>query len=195
MRAAQDSILAADILICQLEIPSETTLEALRIANRGGVRTILNPAPATRIPDEMLRLADILAPNETETELLTGMPVATIEQAEAAARRLLDGGAGNVILTLGERGTLLVNKDTTESISAIEVNAIDPTGAGDAFIGSFATFLGEGCSMREAIRRANIVAALSVTRIGTQVSFPKRAEADAFLKEHGGFLLGTNGAT
>jgi ribokinase len=185
VQAARDIILAADILICQLEIPSETTLEALRIAKSGSVRTILNPAPAAKIPDEMLRLADIVAPNETETELLTGMPAATLEQAEAAARKLLDGGTGNVILTLGERGALLVNKDTAESISAVKVNAVDPTGAGDAFIGSLATFLGEGYSMRDAIRRSNVVAALSVTRIGTQVSFPKRAEADTFLKEQG----------
>jgi ribokinase len=184
-QAAREVILAADILICQLEILSETTLEALRIAKSGGVRTILNPAPAAKIPDEMLRLADIVAPNETETELLTGMAVATLEQAEAAARKLLECGAGNVILTLGERGALLVNKDTVESIPAIEVKAVDPTGAGDAFVGSLAAFLGEGYPMRDAIRRANVVAALSVTRIGTQVSFPQRAEADAFLEKQG----------
>ncbi len=184
-QAARDVILAADVLICQLEIPSETTLEALRIAKSGKVLTILNPAPAAKIPDEMLRLADVVAPNETETELLTGMPAGTEAEAEAAARQLLDCGAGNVILTLGERGALLVNRETVESIPAVRINAVDPTGAGDAFIGSLATYIGEGLDMRTAIRRANAVAGLSVTRIGTQVSFPKRSEAYAFLKQQG----------
>ena len=182
-----------ETLICQLEVPIETTLEALRIAKSGGVRTILNPAPATTVPDEMLRLSDIVVPNETETELLTGMPAASPEQAEAAAHRLLQRGAGSVILTLGERGALFVSKGATESIPGVEVDAIDPTGAGDAFVGSLANFLGEGRPMRDAIRQANGVAALSVTRIGTQTSFPKRAEADAFLEERGCFLHGIDG--
>ena len=185
VQKAKQVILDADILICQLEIPVETTLEAFRIARSGNVRTILNPAPATPIPEELLQLADICAPNETETELLTGQPVGTLAEAEVAARQLLSRGTGTVILTLGERGALLVDKDTLENLSAVKVHAVDPTGAGDAFIGSLAVFLGEGLSMRDAIQRANAVAALSVTRIGTQVSFPKRAEADDFLKQQG----------
>ncbi len=184
-QAARQVILDADILICQLEIPVETTLEAFRIAKSGQVQTILNPAPAAAIPDELLQLADICAPNETETELLTGQPVGTPTEAEAAARALLSRGPRTVILTLGERGALLVDGDAIENIPAIKVDAVDPTGAGDAFIGSLAVYLGEGLALRDAIRRANAVAALSVTRIGTQVSFPKRAEADAFLKQQG----------
>lgn len=182
VQKAAEVILAADILICQLEILTETTLEAFRIAKSGNVRTILNPAPAASIPDELLQLSDICAPNETETELLTGQPVGTMAEAEAAARKLLPRGTRTVILTLGERGALLVDEDTVESIPAVKVDAVDPTGAGDAFIGSLAVFLGEGLSMSNAIRRANAVAALSVTRIGTQVSFPKRVEADDFLE-------------
>lgn len=182
---AEQVILSSDILICQLEILTETTLEAFRVAKQGNVLTILNPAPAAQIPDELLQLADICAPNETETELLTGMRVGTLDEAEAAARQLLSRGTKTVILTLGERGALLVDQDRVENIPAIQVNAVDPTGAGDAFIGSLAVFLGEGCSLSEAIRRANAVAGLSVTRIGTQVSFPKRVEADEFLKQHG----------
>ena len=147
VRAARDSILAAGSLICQLEVPIETTLEALRIAKSGGVRTILNPAPATTVPDEMLRLSDIVVPNETETELLTGMPAASPEQAEAAAHRLLQRGAGSVILTLGERGALFVSKGAAESVPGVEVDAMnDPTGAGDAFVGSLANFLRRGPS-------------------------------------------------
>lgn len=182
---AKAVILAADILICQLEISVETTLEAFRIARRGNVRTILNPAPAASIPEELLQLADICAPNETETELLTGMPVGTLAEAEAAARALLSRGTGKVILTLGERGALLVDKEAVESIPAVKVAAVDPTGAGDAFVGSLAVFMGEGLPLRDAIRRANAVAALSVTRIGTQVSFPGRLEADDFLRRQG----------
>lgn len=184
-QAAKQVILDADILICQLEIPIETTLEAFRIAKTGNVRTILNPAPAAPIPDELLRLADICAPNETETELLTGKPASTEAEAKLAAQALVSRGVKTVILTLGQRGALLVNKDTVESIPALQVKAVDPTGAGDAFIGSLATFLGEGLALGDAIRRANAVAALSVTRIGTQVSFPKRAEADSFLTQQG----------
>jgi ribokinase len=184
-QAAREVILAADILICQLEIPVETTLEAFRIAKGGSVRTILNPAPAAAIPDELLRLADICAPNETETELLTGMPVGTPAEAEAAARRLLDRGTKTVILTLGERGAMVVDEAKVEILSAVPVNAVDPTGAGDAFVGSLAVFLGEGLAFPDAVRRANAVAALSVTRIGTQVSFPKRSEADEFLRQKG----------
>ena len=185
VQSARQVILDADILICQLEIPIETTLEAFRVAKSGNVRTILNPAPAAPIPDELLQLADIFAPNETETELLTDLPVGTLAEAEVAARKLLSRGTKTVILTLGERGALLVDKDTVESIPAVKVDAVDPTGAGDAFVGSLAVYLGEGLSLRDAIRRANAVAALSVTRIGTQVSFPKRAEVDDFLKQHG----------
>jgi ribokinase len=185
VQSARQVILDSDILICQLEIPMETTLEAFRVAKSGNVRTILNPAPAAPIPDELLQLADIFAPNETETELLTDMPVDTLTEAEAAARKLLSRGTKTVILTLGARGALLVNQDNVENIPAVKVDAMDPTGAGDAFVGSLAVYLGEGLPLRDAIRRANAVAALSVTRIGTQVSFPKRTEADDFLKRHG----------
>jgi ribokinase len=184
VRAARDVILAADLLVCQLEVPAETTLEAFRIAKSGGVRTILNPAPAAPIGDELLSLADICAPNETETELLTGMPVHTPAEAEAAARALLARGAGTVILTLGERGALVVNADMVRHVPAVPVQAVDPTGAGDAFVGSLAVYLGQGMSLEAAVSRANAVAALSVTRIGTQVSFPQAAEANAFLTQH-----------
>ena len=185
VQASKQVILDADILISQLEVPMETTLEALRIAKSGSVRTILNPAPAAPIPDELVQLTDICVPNETEIELLTGQSAGTLAEAEAAARKLLLRGTRTVILTLGEHGALFVDKDSVEEIPTVKVNAVDPTGAGDAFIGSLAVFFGEGLPLRDAIRRANAVAALSVTRIGTQVSFPKRAEADGFLKQQG----------
>jgi ribokinase len=137
------------------------------------------------LPDELLALTDICAPNETETELLAGLPVCTPREAEVAARRLLDRGPRVVILTLGERGVLLLDRHGAEHVPAVPVEAVDPTGAGDAFIGGLATFLGEGLSLHDAALRANAAAALSVTRIGTQTSFPSRAEVDAFLQRQG----------
>jgi ribokinase len=185
VRAAGDVIVGADLLVCQLEIPIETTLEAFRVAKAGGVRTILNPAPAAALPDELLQLADICAPNETETELLTGLAVSTPGEAERAAHALLARGPKVVILTLGERGVLVVDQEAVTHVPAVRVDAVDPTGAGDAFIGSLAVFLGEGMTMAAAVQRANAVAALSVMKIGTQVSFPRRKEADAFLQARG----------
>lgn len=182
---ARDAICAADLVVCQLEVPTETTLETFRIAKSANVRTILNPAPAAPLPDELLKLTDICAPNETETELLTGASVHTIADAEAAARILQARGPKTVILTLGERGALVLIDDQVEQLPAVKVDAVDPTGAGDAFVGSLAVFLGEGRPLGDAVRRANAVAALSVMRIGTQISFPNRTEADEFLRLKG----------
>lgn len=183
-RAAAQAIRSADVLVCQLEIPLETTLEAFRIAKSGNVRTILNPAPAALLPDELLALTDFCVPNETETELLTGASARHLVEAEAAARTLLARGAQAVVLTLGDRGALLVDENSAEHVPPVQVDAIDPTGAGDAFIGSLAVLLAEGLALREAVKRANAIAALSVTRIGTQVSFPNRAEAETFWVQH-----------
>jgi ribokinase len=180
VRTAATSIREADVLLCQLEVPVETTLEALRLAKAAGVRTVLNPAPAVPLPEEAFRLADLCVPNETELELLSGCAVADPAEAEVAARVLLGRGAGRVIVTLGERGALIADAGSAEHVLAVPVAAVDSTGAGDAFIGSLAVFLAEGRPLPEAVRRANAVAALSVTRPGTQTSFPLRAEVEAF---------------
>jgi len=174
LEAACAEIAAAQIMVCQLEIPMEINLKALQIAREEGVRTIFNPAPARpQLPEELYRLSDIFCPNETETELLTGMPVGTLEEAETAARVLLERGAGTVILTLGERGSLLVTKETREFVPVDKVKAIDTTGAGDAFVGSLAYFLAQGKPLMEAMQRANRIAAVSVQASGTQTSFPE----------------------
>jgi ribokinase len=184
-RRARDAIAAAAVLICQLEVPLETTLEAFRIAKAAGVRTILNPAPAAPLPDELLALADFCVPNETEAELLTGLPVVSLDDARAAAQALLARGPQTVVITLGERGVLLADRESASHYPAVEVPAVDSTGAGDAFVGSLAVFLAEGVPLPQSLARANAVAALSVTTIGTQVSFPARGDADAFLREKG----------
>jgi len=184
IEAARPVIAAAQIMVCQLEIPVEITLAALRIARQEGVTTIFNPAPARpELPDELFQLSDIFCPNESETELLTGLTVGTIEEAETAARGLLERGAGMVILTLGERGSLLVSADGSAHVPAQPVKALDTTGAGDAFVGSLAYFLAADKPLTEAMRRANHIAAISVQSSGTQTSFPVAADLSPDLLE------------
>jgi ribokinase len=178
VRDAADAITGADVLLCQLEVPLEAVEEALRIARTAGVRTLLNPAPAVPLPDEVLCLTDLCVPNESEAESLTGLPVATVEQAAAAARSLLARGPRTVVVTLAERGVLVLDDEGTEHVAAVPVKAVDPTGAGDAFLGALGVYLAEGRPLREAVRRANAVAALSVTRPGAQASFPTRDEVE-----------------
>ncbi|MFN8488396.1 MAG: ribokinase [Caldilineaceae bacterium] len=177
VEAMRDAIIQAQIVVCQWEVPLETTLAALRIGREAGVTTIFNPAPArAELPPEAYQLSDIFCPNESETELLTGQPVATQEQAEAAARMLLAHGAGQVIITLGERGSLLVTAQGAQHVPAPQVKAIDTTGAGDAFVGSLAYFLAAGAPLVDAMQRASQIAARSVQRPGTQSSFPSATE-------------------
>jgi ribokinase len=137
----------------------------------------LNPAPAREdLPDELFRLSDVICPNESETELLTGMPA-----GEEAARELLARGVGAVALTLGEDGCLLVDGDSVTEVPVEPVRAVDTTGAGDAFVGAFATFLAAGRSRVDAAERSNAVAALSVQGRGTQTSFPSADDLPAAL--------------
>ena len=184
IEAARSTIAAAQIVVCQLEIPLEITLAALRVARQEGVTTIFNPAPARpELPGELYQLSDIFCPNESETELLTSRPVNSLEEAEAAAHVLLERGAGTVILTLGERGSLLVTAEDSTQVPATPVKALDTTGAGDAFVGSLAYFLAAGKPLTEAMRRANHIAAISVQSSGTQTSFPVAADLPPDLLE------------
>ncbi len=181
VRAAADTLRSVDVVVCQLEIPLETVTEAFRIARAAGVRTILNPAPARELPEELLRLTDVCVPNETELEQIAGQHLPTHDEVEAAARALARRGPQTVLVTLGAQGALLVG-ETAEQLSPPSVEALDPTGAGDVFIGSLAVFMVEGLPLREAVCRANVAAALSVTRLGTQAAMPRRAEIEAFHK-------------
>jgi len=182
IEAARPAIASAQILVCQLEIPLNITMAAMRIAREEKVPTIFNPAPARpELDAELYRLSDIFCPNESETELLTGKPVRSLEEATAAARVLLERGAGKVILTLGENGSLLVTGKESLHVPAIPVKALDSTGAGDAYVGSLAYFLAAGKPIAEAMRRANHIAAISVQSSGTQSSFPRAEELPAEL--------------
>jgi ribokinase len=175
VRAASGAIGAARILLCQLEVPLETTREALAVARAAGVTTVLNPAPTLPVPDDVLRLADLCVPNETEAERLTGLT-----DPQAAARALQARGAKTVLVTLGEQGVLIV-ENNVELVPALRVEAVDTTGAGDAFIGGLAVFLAEGLALRASVARACAVAALSVTRLGAQAALPSRTELETFL--------------
>jgi ribokinase len=177
LERARPAIAAADVVVCQLELPVETTLSALRIAREEGVRTIFNPAPARDdLPDELFRLSDVICPNEPETELLTGMPA-----GEGAARELLARGVGAVALTLGDQGCLLVEGDSVTEVPVEPVRAVDTTGAGDAFVGALTMFLAAARSPVDAAERSNAVAALSVQGRGTQTSFPSADDLPAAL--------------
>ena len=171
-------IRSARILICQLEIPDAAILSAFDIAREAGLKIILNPAPARSIPARMIELADLIVPNETEAELLTGQRVKGLKGAFVAARKLQEMGARSVIITLGEEGALLWDGVQEQHFRPPKVTAVDTTGSGDAFIGSLAYALVKGKTMPDAIRFANVAAALSVTKIGTQISFPTLEEVE-----------------
>ena len=136
------------------------------------MRTVLNPAPAQPLDQEILELCDVFIPNETETEIITGLPVETLDEISAAGQRLREMGSKTVIITLGDRGALLITSEQTIHVPAVETEGVDTTGAGDAFIGSFSFFWASGKPLDEAVKRANSVAAVSVAKVGTQVSFP-----------------------
>jgi ribokinase len=153
-------------LLCQLEVPLEATVEAFRIARAAGVRTVLTPSPVCELPEELLQLTDVCVLNEREAVFLAG-PI----------RR----GPAEVIVTLGERGCLLSGPEGDAAFAAPFVSAVDTTGAGDAFVGALAAGLAGGVPLRDAIPRAIVAAALSVTRAGAQASYPSRAEVEAFL--------------
>ncbi len=178
VEAAKSAIETADFLLGQLEVPLDTIIAAFRLARAAKVRTILNPAPALPLPDELLRLADVCVPNETELAALTGRPTDSISDVVTAAQMLRQRGAGAVLVTLGDRGAVLLHEQEVLTIPAMPVAAVDPTGAGDVFIGSLAVFWAETGDLRAAARRANAVAALTVQRAGAQAAFPTRAEVE-----------------
>ena len=174
--AAAPILRAADCIVLQLEAPLETVYYTLRFARAHGIRSILNPAPGQPLDMAQASQADYVIPNETEAEALTGMSVTNLNQAKACAQRLRELGVARVILTLGANGALAAGPEGVRHIAAHRVQPVDTSGAGDAFIGSFATFLASGMAEDEAIARANVYAALSTLGVGTQRSFAARQE-------------------
>lgn len=184
--AAAATLQGVDTIILQFEIPLETVYYTVQFARQHNIRCIVNPAPAQPVHLTELAAADYFIPNETEAEVIAGLPVHSIEEAKKCGAAFLQKGFHKVILTLGARGSLLVTSAAAELIPPFQVTPKDTTGAGDAFIGSFAVFLAEGLPEQEALSRANLYAALSTTRVGTQKSFPKRAEFEAEWTRRGG---------
>jgi ribokinase len=174
--AAAADLRQADAIVLQFEIPLETIYHTLRFARAHKIRCIVNPAPALPADLAQLTSADLFIPNESEAEQLTGRPVRSVADAAACAAALLDQGFQQVVITLGARGSLVANAAGHTHVGAFSVSALDTSGAGDAFIGSLAVFLAEGMPEPTALARANLYAALSTIRSGTQKSFPRRAE-------------------
>jgi ribokinase len=185
--AAAGLLRTADAIVLQLEIPVETVYYTLRFARRCGIRAILNPAPhpGGAQPLDLAELANAayVIPNETEAEALTGMPVTSLHEARACAFHLLKSGVPRVIVTLGANGALSASRESVQHVPPYKVDAVDTSGAGDAFIGSFAAFLACGRSEPEAVARANVYAALSTLSAGTQMSFATRERFEAAWRE------------
>ncbi|MBA2304158.1 MAG: ribokinase [Acidobacteria bacterium] len=172
----------ADCIILQFEIPLETVYYTIRFARANGIKCVLNPAPGQPVDLEELARVDYFIPNESEAETIAGKPVKTADEAKACAQYFLERGVPRVIITLGVNGALLAGDGVLEFIPAYTVDTKDTTGAGDAFIGSFATFLAEGVPEREAIAQACLYASLSTSRVGTQKSFLSRPELEMHRK-------------
>jgi ribokinase len=173
----------AAVLACQLEGPVDTFAYALKTARGLGVTTLLDPAPAQPLPDEVYQNTDLIAPNESEAQSLTGIEVSSLENAGRAARVLLSRGVRAAIMKLGGRGCLYVTADDERHIPAPRVDVVDVTGAGDAFAGGLMVALAEGQNIHRALEFATCVAALSVTKIGVVNALPTRAEADRLWAE------------
>jgi ribokinase len=176
---AAETLKACDCIVLQFEIPLETVYYTVTFARKHKIRCILNPAPAQVIELQALAGLDYFVPNESEAETITGVAVRNVDDARRCAEKLLTCGIRRVIVTLGANGSLLAGSGISQHALPFAVKSIDSTGAGDAFIGSFAVFLAEGFPELEAVRRANLYAAMSTMGVGTQKSFAKRERFDA----------------
>ena len=178
-----DLIRSAAVFMTQLEQPMDAAVRALGIAKEAGVKTILNPAPASNLPDEMLALCDYVTPNETETETLTGVAVKSVDDARSAAEIFLSKGVGAAVITLGEHGALFHSAAQSELVPAANAGSVvETTGAGDAFNGGFAAALARGDDPVAAVRTGCATAGLSVTRPGTAASMPVSEEVKALME-------------
>jgi ribokinase len=179
----QQKVIDADALLMQLESPLETVIAAAILAKQHQTQVILNPAPARELPDDLLATIDMITPNETEAQRLTGIAVNDDNDAARAAQALHDKGIATVIITLGSRGVWLSENGNGKLVPGFKVKAVDTIAAGDTFNGALVTALLEGKTMADAVRFAHAAAAIAVTRPGAQPSVPWREEIDAFLQQ------------
>jgi ribokinase len=175
-------IKASSMVIAQLEVPIETIKYAFRKAKEYGIYTLLNPAPARKLDEELLGMTDLLVPNETELEILSEKSLETDEDMINAAKELMQKGVKEMIVTLGSSGCLHIHKAGSKHYSAERVESVDTTAAGDSFIGAIAMAFSEGKSFAQAIEFASKVSALTVTRQGAQDSLPTRMEVEEYIK-------------
>jgi ribokinase len=181
--AARKAIVGADMLLVELEVPLETVEHAISEAHQAGTKVLLNPAPGRPLSNALLSMVDVLTPNETEAQIITGMPVTNLKEAEAAARKLLSLGVKAAVITLGAQGALAVTPTIAQRVPGRKVEVVDTTGAGDAFSGALAVALAEGQELLSAVAFANAAAALQVTRLGTAPAMPYRSEVEAMLAQ------------
>jgi ribokinase len=175
---AKEEIASAGVILLQLECPLETVHHAIHLAHQSGTLVILNPAPAEQLTGLSFCEVDILTPNRVEAEMLAGAKISDDASLVVVAQKILDLGTRNVLITLGSRGVFAASRDAMNLLPALEVQAIDSTGAGDILNGSLAAFLAEGKSIHESVRMAMAAASISVTRMGAQSSAPLRTEID-----------------
>jgi ribokinase len=180
------SLIDLKMVVFQLEIPLETVMRGSQLARQHSAKVLLNPAPARALPDELLANVDYLLPNETELSLLSGQPVKDTTTAEAAARALLEKGVPAIVVTLGSNGSLIVTGDEVRHVPPFAVKVVDTTGAGDAFIGGFASALLRGSAPEEAARYGNACGALAASKRGAQPSLPTRDEVESLISERPG---------
>lgn len=186
--AAKGTIATSKVLLAQLEVPLPAVTLALRLARAAGVRTVLDPAPAVPLSEDVLQLVDVIRPNASEAETLTGVPVRDRTSAARAARVLLDRGVAAAVLQTGEAGDLLVTPNEERFLPRIPVESVDATGAGDAFAAALAVGLAEERSLTEAAAMGSAAAALATTKLGAQAGLPRREEVlrllDQSAREH-----------
>jgi ribokinase len=188
---AEKTIKSSDAVLIQLEIPLSVVEHAVDMAFREDVKVILNPSPAHQLPIELLRRVHVLTPNEKEAELLSGCKVTSIKTAKNAAKKIRESGVENVIITLGKNGAVMSTEEETVHVRGIEVNAIDTTGAGDAFCGTLAVTISSGKGLKEALMYSNCAGALATTKMGAQEALPTTSELESFMRNRG-FLQLTN---
>jgi ribokinase len=186
VRAAEATISAARLVLVQLEVPLESVSEAARLAREAGLRVVLDPAPPVALPDELLGLVEVIRPNASEAEALTGVRVRSRADARRAASILLRRGVGAVAVPAGRRGNLLVWPGGERWLPHLPVESVDATGAGDAFAAALSVKLSEGASFAEAGPFASAAAALATTALGAQAGLPRRGEVEALLARTAG---------
>jgi len=179
--SAEDTIKNSAMLMVQMEVNIDATFKAMQLAYKNNIPIIMNPAPAQKLDDSIYKMVDFLTPNETEAEILTGIKTDSMTNIKLAADWLFKKGVKNVIITMGSDGIYIKNNELEAIVPAFKVQAVDTTGAGDAFNGCLAVALMEGLNIIDAAKFANAGAALSVTKIGTAPAMPFREEIENFI--------------